>query len=178
MKYAFFILGLLAFTSCLDMSKQQHLDQLSNLDKRIDSIQVEFEQLKKDTVEEIIYAMKETNIKIQDNIGDDTIDLETAKKLEDYGKIFRQLYAVEGYNNKILFGSQEIKNSVESLYRDIEAGNGERVNYEKFVKFETKKVNDLHALLVDLERVQRENIQEFHKVHPEIEKFVSTFTDK
>ena len=83
------------------MSKQQHLDQLSNLDKRIDSIQVEFEQLKKDTVEEIIYAMKETNIKIQDNIGDDTIDLETAKKLEDYGKIFRQLSAVEGYNNTI-----------------------------------------------------------------------------
>ncbi|NDF61096.1 MAG: hypothetical protein EB100_08445, partial [Crocinitomicaceae bacterium] len=100
------------------------------------------------------------------------------KKLEEYGKIFRHLSAIEGYNNKILFGSQDVKNSVESLYRDIESGNGERVNYEKFVKFETKKVNDLHALLVDLERVQRENIQEFHKVHPEIEKFVSTFTDK
>ena len=171
MKYAFFIVGLLIFSSCLDMSKQQHLDQLSNLDKRIDSIQVEFEQLKKDTVEEIIYAMKETNIKIKDNIGDDTIDLEMAKKLEEYGKIFRQLSAVEGYNNKILFGSQDVKNSVESLYKDIESGNGERVNYDKFVKFETKKVKDLHLLLLDLERVQRENIQSFHKVHPEVEKF-------
>ncbi len=159
------------------MSKQQHLDQLSNLDKRIDSIQVEFEQLKKDTIEEIIYTMKETNIKIKDNIGDDTIDLETAKKLEDYGKIFRQLSAVEGYNNKILFGSQEVKNSVEKLYRDIESGNGERVNYEKFVKFETKKVKELHSLLIDLERVQRENIQAFKKVNPEIEKFLSSLSE-
>jgi vacuolar-type H+-ATPase subunit I/STV1 len=177
MKYVFFILGLLVLTSCLDMSKQQHLDQLSNLDKRIDSIQVEFEQLKKDTIEEIIYTMKETNIKIKDNIGDDTIDLETAKKLEDYGKIFRQLSAVEGYNNKILFGSQEVKNSVEKLYRDIESGNGERVNYEKFVKFETKKVKELHSLLIDLERVQRENIQAFKKVNPEIEKFLSSLSE-
>jgi vacuolar-type H+-ATPase subunit I/STV1 len=177
MKYVFFILGLLVLTSCLDMSKQQHLDQLSNLDKRIDSIQVEFEQLKKDTIEEIIYTMKETNIKIKDNIGDDTIDLETAKKLEDYGKIFRQLSAVEGYNNKILFGSQEVKNSVEKLYRDIESGNGERVNYEKFVKFETKKVKELHSLLIDLERVQRENIQAFQKVNPEIEKFLSSLSE-
>lgn len=159
------------------MSKQQHLDQLSNLDKRIDSIQVEFEQLKKDTIEEIIYTMKETNIKIKDNIGDDTIDLGTAKKLEDYGKIFRQLSAVEGYNNKILFGSQEVKNSVEKLYRDIESGNGERVNYEKFVKFETKKVKELHSLLIDLERVQRENIQAFQKVNPEIEKFLSSLSE-
>jgi len=177
MKYAYIILGLLAFTSCLDMSKQKHLDQLTSLDKRIDSIQVEFEQLKKDTIEEIIYAMKETNFKIKDNIGDDTIDLETAKKLEDYGKIFRQLSAVEGYNNKILFGSQEVKNSVEKLFNDIQAGNGERVNYEKFVKYETKKVKDLHTLLLDLERVQRENIQAFQKVHPEIEKFATSLSE-
>ena len=177
MKYAFIILGLVAFTSCLDMSKQKHLDQLTALDKRIDSIQVEFEQLKKDTVEEIIYAMKETNYKIKDNIGDDTIDLETAKKLEEYGKIFRQLSALEGYNNKILFGSQEVKNSVGQLKNDIQAGNGERVNYEKFVKFETKKVKDLHTLLVDLERVQRENIQAFKQVQPKIEKFASSLSE-
>lgn len=177
MKYAFFFLGLLAFTSCLDMSKQAHLDQLTALDKRIDSIQVEFEQLKKDTVEEIIYAMKETNIKIKDNIGDDTIELETAKKLEEYGNIFRHLSAIEGYNNKILFGSQEVKNSVGKLYRDIESGNGERVNYEKFVKFETKKVKELHTLLVDLERVQHDNIQLFQKIHPEIEKFATSLSE-
>jgi len=138
---------------------------------------IEFEKIKKNTIEEIIYKMKETNIKIKEKIGDDTIDLETAKKLEDYGKIFRQLSAVEGYNNKILFGSQEVKNSVEKLYRDIESGNGERVNYEKFVKFETKKVKELHSLLIDLERVQRENIQAFQKVNPEIEKFLSSLSE-
>jgi hypothetical protein len=166
----------LVFSSCLDISKQQHLDQLSTLEKRVDSIQVEFEQLKKDTIEEVIYTMKETNIKIKDNIGDDTIDIEMAKKLEEYGKIFRQLTAIESYNNKILFGSQDIKNTVGKLYRDIESGNGERVNYEKFVKFETKKVKELQNLLTDLERIQRDNIQAFKQVHPEIEKFVSSLT--
>lgn len=177
MKYIFILIGLLIFTSCLDLSKQQHLDQLSILDKRVDSIQVEFEQLKKDTIEEIIYTMKETNIKIKDNIGDDTIDIDMAKKLEEYGKIFRQLSAIEGYNNKILFGSQEIKNSVGKLYRDIESGNGERVNYENFVKFETKKVKNLHHLLIDLEHLQHENIQAFQKVQPEIEKFVFSISE-
>lgn len=176
MKYALIILGLLVFSSCLDISKQQHLDQLSTLEKRVDSIQVEFEQLKKDTIEEVIYTMKETNIKIKDNIGDDTIDIEMAKKLEEYGKIFRQLTAIESYNNKILFGSQDIKNTVGKLYRDIESGNGERVNYKKFVKFETKKVKELQNLLTDLERIQRDNIQAFKQVHPEIEKFVSSLT--
>lgn len=177
MKLAFFILGLFVMVSCLDMSKQKHLDQLTLLDKRIDSIQVEFEQLKRDTIEEVIYVMKETNLKIKDKIGDDTIDLEIAKALEEYGKIFRQLAAIEGYNNKILFGSQEVKNSVTNLKNDIQSGNGERVNYEKFVKFETKKVKDLHVLLVDLERVQRENIQAFKQVQPEIEKFASSLSE-
>jgi hypothetical protein len=38
-------------------------------------------------------------------------------------------------------------------------------------------VKDLHALLLDLEHVQRENIQAFQKVHPEIEKFATSLSE-
>lgn len=170
-----YILGLcLLFTSCLDVEKQEHLKQLTALDKRVDSIQVEFELLKKDTISEILYAMKMVNNTIKENIGDDTIDLATAKNLEKFSKIYRKLSSLEGYNEKILFGSQEAKNSIENLHKDIQEGNGERVNYEKFVAFETKKVKDLHNLLVDMEKLQKEGVTEYVAVHKDVENFANT----
>ncbi len=176
MKIGIFIGLFLVLFSCIDTKKQAHLDQLTTLDKRIDSIQVEFEELKKDTISEILYKMMEVNTKIKGNIEDDTIGLSIAKKLETYGLIYRKLSSLEGYNEKILFGSQKAKNSIENLHKDIQEGNGARINYAKFVAFETKKVNELQTLLLDMEKLQHQGVSDYLSIRTSVENFANSLS--
>ena len=160
--------------SCVDFSKKNHLSELSHLSQRVDSIQIVFEELKKDTLSEIIYAINQTSDVIKSKIGDDTLSLDIAKKIDLYRKTYRKLTSIEAYDEKFLFGSQALKNSIENLTKDIQKGNGDRDKYEQNLSFEKNKVQELETLLSNVKKLQKEGIESFLKIHPAIK----TFADK
>ena len=80
--------------SCVDFSKKNQLSELSHLSQRVDSIQIVFEELKKDTLSEIIYAINQTSDVIKTKIGDDTLSLDIAKKIDLYRKTYRKLTSI------------------------------------------------------------------------------------
>jgi len=159
------------FISCVDLSKNKQITELSNLTKKVDTIQQEFELLKKDTISEIIYAMNETSEKIKTNIGDDSISVQIARALDQYKKIYRKLTSIEAYDEKFLFGSQDIKNRIEKLTTDIKKGSGDREKYNQFIAFEKSKVLELEKLIKDVKKLQNESIETFQKIHPGISSF-------
>ena len=169
---------ILFLVSCVDLSKKNQLTELTQLSKRVDSIQQEFELLKKDTISEIIYSMNQTSDKIKTNIGDDTLSLQIAGKLDSYKKVYRKLTSIEAYDEKFLFGSQDIKNSIEKLSNDITKGNGDREKYDQFLTFERSKVIELEKLLSNVKKLQSESIETFQKIHPAISSFADQLSDK
>ena len=169
---------ILFLVSCVDLSKKNQLTELTQLSKRVDSIQQEFELLKKDTISEIIYSMNQTSDKIKTNIGDDTLSLQIARKLDSYKKVYRKLTSIEAYDEKFLFGSQDIKNSIEKLSNDITKGNGDREKYDQFLTFERSKVIELEKLLSNVKKLQSESIETFQKIHPAISSFADQLSDK
>ena len=171
LRYSVLFSLILYLVSCVDLSKNNQISELSNLSKRVDNIQQEFELLKKDTISEIIYAMNETSEKIKANIGEDTLTVQIARNLDAYKKIYRKLTSIEAYDEKFLFGSQEIKNSIEKLTTDIQKGSGDREKYDEFLRFETSKVVALEKLLKDVKKLQNESIETFQKIHPAITSF-------
>ncbi len=177
-KSVLFILVFGLSCSCIDLDKKEQLHTLKVLDTKIDRVQLAFEELKKDTIEEIIYSMKEVNYQIKYSIEDDTISLQQASKLEAYKNVYHQLLSIEGYNEKILFGSQNIKNNIEHLQTDIEQGNGERNNYDSFIDLETKKVEDLELLLLKLKKLQNKSLTTYKKIHKNVEMFASNLEEK
>jgi len=177
LKFSVLFSLILCIVSCVDLSKKNQLTELTQLSKRVDSIQQEFELLKKDTISEIIYAMNQTSEKIKTNIGDDTLSLQIARKLDSYKKVYRKLTSIEAYDEKFLFGSQDIKNSIEKLSNDITKGSGDREKYDQFLSFERSKVLELEKLLSNVKKLQSESIETFQKIHPAIASFADQLSD-
>ena len=150
MKFFVFLTLIVGLVSCHDVAKKQQLEELSILNKRVDHIQREYEALKNDTVSEIIYTMKELKYRVKFDIEGDTLSIDIAKKLDAYNRIYKKLNLVETYGEKILFGSQKVKNSIENLTNDIKNGDGDRANYDKFLAFETDKVDNLQQIVEDM----------------------------
>ena len=178
LKFSVLFSLILCLVSCVDLSKNNQISELSSLSKRIDNIQQEFELLKKDTISEIIYAMNETSEKIKANIGEDTLTVQIARNLDAYKKIYRKLTSIEAYDEKFLFGSQDIKNSIEKLTNDIQKGSGDREKYDEFLAFEKSKVVELEKLLKDVKKLQSESIETFQKIHPAITSFADQLSAK
>jgi NDP-sugar pyrophosphorylase family protein len=173
MKFFIFFIFLFSLVACHDVAKKQQLEELSILDKRVDHIQREYENLKKDTVSEIIYTMKELKYRVKFDIEDDTLSMPMAKDLDAYNRIYKKLKLVETYGEKILFGSQKVKNSLANLMNDIKNGDGERDNYDKFLAFEADKVDNLQQILDDMSKLQKENIRAYKQVKDTVEKFAA-----
>jgi hypothetical protein len=173
MKFFIFFIFLFSLVACHDVAKKQQLEELSILDKRVDHIQREYENLKKDTVSEIIYTMKELKYRVKFDIEDDTLSMPMAKDLDAYNRIYKKLKLVETYGEKILFGSQKVKNSLANLMNDIKNGDGERDNDYKFRAFETDKVDNLQQIIDDMTKLQKENIRAYAQVKDAVEKFAA-----
>jgi hypothetical protein len=160
------------------VAKKQQLEELSILDKRVDHIQRAYEELKKDTVSEMLYTMKELKYSVKFNIEGDTLSVEMAKNFDQYNRIYKQLSLVESYGEKILFGSQKVKNSISNLTNDIKNGDGDRSNYEKFLAFETDKVDNLQKIIDDMTSLQKTNIKAYIKVRGAVEKYAAQLASK
>ena len=173
MKFFIFFIFLFSLVACHDVAKKQQLEELSILDKRVDHIQREYENLKKDTVSEMIYTMKELKYRVKFDIEEDTLSINMAKSLDAYNRIYKKLNLVETYGEKILFGSQKIKNSIANLTNDIKNGDGDRANYNKFLAFETDKVDNLQQIIDDMTKLQKENIRAYVQVKDAVEKFAA-----
>ena len=178
MKFFIFIALLIGLSSCHDVAKKQQLEELSILDKRVDHIQREYEALKKDTVSEMIYTMKELKYSIKFHIEGDTLSIDMAKKLDKYNRIYKKLCLVETYGEKILFGSQNVKNSISNLTNDIKNGDGDRSNYDKFLAFEIDKVDQLQQMVEDMSKLQKENIRAYLNVKNVVEDYAATLASK
>lgn len=178
MKFLIFFIISLLFVACHDVAKKQQLEELSILDKRVDHIQREYEALKKDNVSEIIYTMKELKYRVKFDIEDDTLSIVMAKKLDTYNRIYKKLNLSETYGEKILFGSQKVKNSIENLINDIKNGDGDRANYDKFLAFENDKADNLQQIIDDMTKLQKENIRAYAQVKDAVEKFADELAKK
>ncbi|NDF60341.1 MAG: hypothetical protein EB100_04600, partial [Crocinitomicaceae bacterium] len=98
-------------------------------------------------------------------------------KLDSYKKVYRKLTSIEAYEEKFLFGSQDIKNSIEKLSNDITKGSGDREKYDQFLSFERSKVLELEKLLSNVKKLQSESIETFQKIHPAISSFADQLSD-
>ena len=66
-----------------------------------------------------------------------------------------------------------MKNSIANLTNDIKNGDGDRADYDKFLAFETDKVDNLQQIINDMTKLQKENIRAYAQVKDAVEKFAA-----
>lgn len=170
MKYLILFLVLITLNSCADLKRKDQLKQLSEVEKSLDSIQtVLIETFDVDEFVSILDLNQELSIKIKENT--DTISVEFALVLDDYNNVFRNKSDVRGEFNILRDNLLRAKLSIHNLQSDIEEGEGQRGEYNDFVKFEQQKVQTLRNDLTTFIQLYNPFIELHEKYYSKIDSF-------
>ena len=166
-----FTLGLLFLISCQDLKKEKQLSKIESLKKTNDSIRSVFHKNKIDTLNRIIFKVREVEFRIKHNYMSDTIDKKMADKINEYKTVRKKLKNTGKYYNQLEKGTKEESESLKKLKQDIESGAGEINKYDEYISFEKNKVNQLQLILKDFSSTQTEALVSFKKLHEELLSF-------
>jgi hypothetical protein len=162
MKIIISLLSLICLSSCIDFSKNHHLEAVNALNHEVDSIHSLFE---KNSMDSIVYMRVEINNieqRIKRFYTGDTIDRNLGRKMDTFRKIKKSIMPEnevgeeaehEGHGEPIMelykllqVGLKDEKKTLNLLYSDINSGSGDRKKYENFIAFEREKVDQLKVI--------------------------------
>lgn len=144
-----FSLILLAFlTSCLDLQKENQLNDLNVLTERVDSIQVALESQNIENLDEITREIDQINNRLL-SLGD-TISVELAIQIDRFKNTAQLIEPFLSIQQYLDTNCNLSKSSISHLKLDIEKANGKRKLYVDHVKFEKSKVDSLRMYLDSL----------------------------
>lgn len=160
------------FASCHDVKKQKQLDMTARMIATVDSIQQVWENTDVAATPAILTEVSSVTDTILKNYNtDDTITIETAKKLEAYKMILKGLKNAEKVSSQIEAGTKQEKSALISLQQDISSGNGDRSKYNGYIRFEKNKVRQLNVLLTKWIETRTNCLDSYQKLHNEIKEF-------
>jgi hypothetical protein len=178
MKIIVGVIALLLFTACADIEKSGQLEQISNLETTLDSIQTTFDEIKIDSISKMSLKAYGVENRIKTYYVSDTIDMALGKKMDAY-KVMRKKFSPMGKGaTAIKKGLEEEKLKLQALTTDIENGNGKRDKYDEFIVFETEKVNQLRALLNEYSENRDYCLKTFNELHEELDAFSMELSKK
>jgi hypothetical protein len=171
MKIYISLLSILFLLSCQDLKKDEQITKLNALQKTNDSIREVFYKNKIDTIDNIIFKVREVEFRIKHNYVSDTIDRQKADKINEYKTVRKKLKHAGKYYNQLERGTKEESETLKKLKTDIESGAGEIKKYDEYISFERNKVNQLNLILKDYVSSQSESLISFNKLHSELTAF-------
>lgn len=175
------IIGIITFpvlllVACADEHQKEYLMKVEELSTSVETLEKEIITIQKDreenkTDQEIIEIVQSTLQSIKENYNSDTIELDLAKKLDAYQEIEEALSVNSGNFAKTKQAINEIKESLNNLHHDIEKGVNDRASYQRFIDFETEKIDNIQKILAYYKEQADSYISKFEELHPEIENF-------
>ncbi len=163
MKFFGFIFILIILSSCADLHKGDQLLAVEAMHKTMDSITTVLIENDYKSVDEIRIESKEVAEKIKANYKGDTLELEFAKKLDDYKQMLSSFAPLKKGYLLLLKNTKEEKKALSKLMSDIEKGNGERAKYQEFILNEQKKTKQICVLLSDYVTQLKKSLTIYHQ---------------
>lgn len=171
MKFFTFIFILFLLASCADIHKGDQLASIETLHKSLDSITTVLIENNYTEIEDLTNESNAVAEKIKDNYSSDTLDLEFAKKLDDYRQMLLSFQPLKNAYSLLLKNTKEEKLSLVKLKQDIEKGNGERAKYQEFVDFEKVKTQQIRYLLSDYVAERKKTLETHQRLYNEIDEY-------
>jgi hypothetical protein len=182
--FHFFRFGLLSLiltlvlVSCHDLNKQKQLKKIDVLMADLDYIDSNLKLKHADSIPLIVSNITHVELRIKNNYTTDTIDLELAKKMDEYKRARKQLKPMGKILSKIIEGSKEERITLSNLKTDIENGSGDRSKYDEYIEFERAKVIQLKELHKELTSTQERCFEAYYKYHDELDAFATSLIKK
>ena len=163
MKFFGFIFMFITLSSCADLHKGDQLLAVETMHKTLDSITTVLIENDYKSIEEIRIESKDVAEKIKGNYKGDTLDIEFAKKLDDYKQMLFSFDPLKNGYILLLKNTKEEKKALTKLMDEIEKGNGERAKYQEFILNEQKKTKQICMLLSDYVSQLKKSLTIYHQ---------------
>lgn len=153
--------------------KAGYVADLDQLKRTSDSVSFDLKKIDLKELQALFVQSGEGLERMRQSIGnDDTLDLEFARMLESYYLAYRDLEMLENEIDLCKLGNKLEAGRIELLKRDIEYGSGDRVDYAKNVKTETRELTKIRNHSIELKRRFERAKSAIEQFQPEIEHYL------
>lgn len=177
-KWFFVFVGMLMLWSCADLQREQHLEKIAQLQKKLRALENTLPDQRLNDISTIKVNTMQTELRIKQNLHLDTIDVELAKKLDAYKLMRKSIKPMMQQLMKVRDGIKEEKEVLKHLKQDIQDGRGARQRYAEYIRFERQKVQQLSQLNADCLRAKEKFFSEYQRLYPSVEAFSQTLLQK
>jgi hypothetical protein len=141
--------------ACESSNKTNHIRNLTEMLRDIDSLENILLKNKIDSVVEYQLASNTLVLRIKNHYNPTKIDMNFSRKVDEF-KELQMLFVKEKEENKktlpgeygLIFSSlKEERKTLKLLYADIENGRGDEKKYDEYINFEKRKINTIQGLL-------------------------------
>ena len=167
----FLFLAVILFNSCSDIEKTNRLAKVDKMLHGLDSIKIQLNRQKIDTLADMQLAAQGVELRIKQNFKSDTIDLELGKKMDQYKRMRRAIPKLRTNLFKLEKGIVELSKSLTLLRKDIENNSGIREKYDEYIKFERNKFDQISILFKDFQTNQKKIVESYSALHLELYNF-------
>lgn len=157
--------------ACSSDSTSTQLAKVDQLEKSVDSIRTAYISNRVDTLGRITLSVMDIEFRIRRNYKSDSINHELGKKVNEFKMIRKKLKPVGKSYGQLEKGTLEEIKALKKLKKDIESGSGKSEEYNDYITFEEKKVNQLRNILTEMIDKQTKCLEAYHRLYPEMNEF-------
>ena len=160
---------LFLFQSCTDWKKPRQIEKIENLQHDLDQLEQYNSDFNK--LSELIKVIEEVELRLIQNSSGDTLALEFAKILDEYGTIRPGLILLQEKQPLIdsLFIIRE--NGIATLRNDINNGLGMRSNYDDNISFEEESMSNFSIFIMKCDSLMKNSIEKYEILNERVEKY-------
>lgn len=171
---SFYLVGIVfMLSSACSGKKAQYIADLDQLKQTSDSITFDLNKIEIKELRTLLGQADGGLRLIKESLSDDTLDLEFARMLEKYGMAYYDLMTLEGEIEVCELNSKLRSKRLRLLKADIENDLGDRVDYEKNIKTETRELTKIRNHSIELKRRFEEAKSAIEQFQPELERYLT-----
>lgn len=172
MKYLFILIIGALIISCKDEQKQVYLNEISSMERELDSMQSLVDKHRVDTLSALISHIKNKTSEVQKNYYTDTVDYDVANMMNSFKLVRKGLSSNSGNLAKVRNSIPEVKEKLSDLRFDITKGVGKRNKYREYINYEKEKIKQIEEILSYYIETKEKYIVLYKETAPKVDAFI------
>lgn len=179
MKQLFSLFALFFIFSCSDMKKGSQMEQISELQMRLDKISASWNSFDLKSIDSLHQISSTVIDSIEFYYNGQEIEKNRAIILDNYkqGLIkFKEMQKIHSFLPNVL---TEKAKALSSLKKDIEQGSGRREKYDEYISFEKREVATIYEQFENYLTLKESSFNQYENSKMEVESLLNELkTDK
>ncbi|ASS47325.1 MAG: hypothetical protein A3D31_15890 [Candidatus Fluviicola riflensis] len=168
-----FVVMIFVLSSACSGKKAEYIAELEQLKRTSDSVAFDLKNINVYELKALLTQSGEGLESMRQSIGnDDTLDLEFARMLERYYLAYRDLEILKQEIDLCKAGNKIADERIRLFKKDIEFDSGDRTDYEKNIRTETRELTKIRNHSIELKRRFEKAKSAIEQFQPEIERYL------